>query len=281
MPGTVSGSFAAPKLPGITYPKPKAAPGLPGAGIDNPGGPGGYALPSTQQAVAAQQQTDNQTAGGAANYLTDPGYQASLNSQTQGNADIQAELNQALSQALIGYGSPALAAQLSKFGYTLNPEDQAAADANYKAGTATLAQLDQTHSLAKQGVINTLTGHGIADSGDLGYQTGITDQNYANNVYGATNSVLSQIQQLEQNALTQKQGLQGNVNTALQNAWNNVIQNPGAYTTNADVPNPTSQNPIAAPKKISVPTHVSGTIAAPKIKAPVSGYSSLSNSGLH
>lgn len=238
--------------------------------IDNPGGPGGYALPSTQANVAATNQSSNQTAAGQAAYLTDPGYQGALNSQLQGNQDITAGLNKQLSQALIGWGSPQLASLLSQYGYTLNPEDQAAAQANYNAGTATLAQLDQAHSQARAQVLNSLTGRGIASSGDLGYQTGQADQNYANNTYNAEQTLLGGINTAETNALSQRQQLQAQVDQALQGAWNNVIQNPGAYITQADVPQ-TSQAPSQAPSvNAPLPSNAPFAVASPANKTGLS-----------
>lgn len=235
---------------------PKAAP--------TPKVPGAPGVPTTGAV------TKNPTAQGTADYLTDPGYQAALNAQTQGNADVQSQVNQELSQALIGYGSPGLAGMLSQYGYNLNPEDAAAATANYNAGTATLAQLDQAHSLAKQNIINSLTGHGIADSGDLGYDTGQADQSYANSVYNAQQSLLNQINSFEQNALSQKQSLQSSVDQALQAAWNNVIQNPGAYLTPTDNSTPAATvnappKPTPTPKVPTVPNAYNN----PNVKANI------------
>lgn len=241
-------------------PKPKAtaAPSLPAAPqIDNPGGAGGYALQSTQNAATAAQNADPSA---APSYLTDPGYQGALNSQTQGTSDINTLLGNGLSNLFIQFGSPALASQLSQYGYSLTPNDSAAAQANYNAGTATQAQLDQAHTTGVRSAINALAAHGIADSGDLGYQVGQQDQSYANNSYNALQSVLGQAYQLQENALTQKQALQAAVNTALSNAWTNFTNNPAAYTQ----PQPAAPTGYATPPATTAPT----AAPAPKKTAP-------------
>lgn len=229
-------------------PKPKAtaAPSLPAAPqIDNPGGAGGYALQPTQNAVTAAQNADPSA---APSYLTDPGYQGALNSQTQGNADINTLLGNGLSNLFIQFGSPALASQLAQYGYSLTPNDAAAAQTNYNAGTATQAQLDQAHTTGVRTAINALAAHGIADSGDLGYQVGQQDQSYANNSYNALQGVLGQAYQLQENALTQKQALQAAVNTALSGAWTNFTNNPAAYTQ----PQPAAPTGYATPAATTV-----------------------------
>jgi len=168
-------------------------------------------------------------AGSTFDINTDPGYQAALAAANRGGADADTALRQGLSNLLIGFGSPSLASQLAQYGYSSNPNDATAAQANYNAGNAVLARLDQTHALNRQGVINSLAAHGLINSGDTGYQLGQQDQQYGQGVYDATQSALNQAYNLQQNDLSAKNTLQQQIASALQSAWQNFMANPGAY----------------------------------------------------
>jgi hypothetical protein len=212
------------------FAKPVAAPSLPKLPS--------YAPPSAPSVTPTPQVAPP---GGSAvsNYdvNTDPAYQAALAAINRGGGDIDSSLGKGLSSLLINYGSPALASQLSQYGYSANPNDAAAAQANYGAGNAILARLDQTHDLSRQGVVNTLAAHGLINSGDTGYKLGQADQDYGHNVYDATQNVHGQAYNLQQTALNQKASLQQQAQQALQAAWANFTANPGAY----------AQAPAAAP----------------------------------
>lgn len=158
-------------------------------------------------------------------YTSDPGYLAALMAQTTGDAQIRQLLNTEIARAIVGYGDPSLAKQA---GFDLGSQAAAEARQNYLAGNSTLAQLDKSHTLALQNIVNQLAGRGILFSGENGYQHGQEDQAYGNNVYNAQQAVLNAILGYRQTAMQQEQGLQSQVVSSLENAYNNYL-NSGLY----------------------------------------------------
>ncbi len=180
-------------------------------------------------------------------YLQDPGYLAALAQEQMGQSQLNDQLNSARSALITQFGDPNLA---SLAGFGLDPQAAAFARQNYLSGNATLARLDKQHDLSRNAVINQLAGHGLLNSGDLGYGLTQADQGYGNNVYDAQQQVLQQLQQLASGNLSQQQNLHQSVISALQNAWQNFQNNPAAYGTPASTAtaNPTAP---AAPKAVA------------------------------
>lgn len=183
---------------------------------------GGPFLPtsSTTATTAAQ----NATAPGLD---TDPNVLASLALQQQGLSQLDANLKNARERAIIQFGDPALA---SEAGFGLDPQAGAFAQQNYMSGNAQLSRLDKQHDLARQAIINRLAAHGILQSGDLGYQEGQENQSYGNQVYDARQSVLDYLAGLMNTYNQQRQALSQSVIGARQQAIQNFLSNPDAYT---------------------------------------------------
>jgi hypothetical protein len=181
-----------------------------GAGVGN--APGPQAPTVTPPPQLAQQP-----------YLADPGYQASLAQQQMGLAQLDAAKRAAVERAIIQFGDPSLA-QTAGFG--LDPQAAAFARQNYLSGDATLARIDKNREAQRRAVINRLAGHGILNSGDLGYGIGEADTQYGNQVYDARQAVLDYLNGVTSNDLQQRQSLGGNVVSALQGAYQNYLNHP-------------------------------------------------------
>lgn len=181
---------------------------------------------------------------------TFPGVNDSLALEQQGISQLDANLNAARQQAIIGFGDPALAG-LAGFG--LDPQAGAFAQQNYLSGNSTLARLDKQHKLGAQSVINQLVSHGLLNSGDLGYGEGQENQAYGNNVYDAQQSVLQQLAGLYNNYLTSRYGLESNANSAQLQALQSFLANPDAYATLLSGASTQPGAATAAPKVPKVP----------------------------
>lgn len=190
-------------------------------------------------------------ASGTTPYLTDPGYQASLAAQQLGVSQVDNATRDAITRYLVNYGDPSFAAQA---GFGLDPQSAAFAQQNYLSGNATLARLDKAHTQARQAVINQLAGHGLLNSGDLGYQEGQADQSYGNQVYDAQQALLDAINGVQQSSLSQKLQLQQGVQQALESAWANYLNNPSMYGSafaNTTVPANTNAPAGTLPKGVT------------------------------
>lgn len=232
---------------------------------------GGYSGPTAGQAYQIQQtyqQTGDypgavQTAlGGYPTYSvnplsstifdTDPTVQLAKEQEQLGLSNIKTQLQTLIDRIVANYGDPAIA---SMAGFGLDPQAAAFAQQNYLAGNAELARLDQGHKQNLQKIINQLAGHGLVFSGETGYQTGLEDKAYGNNVYDAQSNALQQILAAMNTAEQQRQQVESNLQNAYENAYNVYASNPelyGAYTQvvpQTVVPNipSTSANAVTAP----------------------------------
>jgi hypothetical protein len=154
--------------------------------------------------------------GGGWSFDTDPGYQMALAQEQAGLSSVDANEKAARERAIIGFGDPALA-DLAGFG--LDPQAADFARQNYLSGNATLSRLDKEKDDKRRAIINALAGHGILESGDLGYQEGQASLTYGQNVYDARNKVLDYLRQVDQDAQDRKNALRQSVVAALQNAF--------------------------------------------------------------
>ena len=158
--------------------------------------------------------------------LGDPGYQAALAAQQQGLADAATALKAAREQALIQYGDPNLAGQFSD----LDPAIRDLIQANTRSGNSILAQLNHARDLANAHAINNLAARGLLRSGGLGVDEINVAQGYGNQLHDAQQQLLGHLSDYLQSYLGQKQSLQGNVNDALEHAYNTYVSNPALYT---------------------------------------------------
>lgn len=237
--GGAIGTFGSAAAPRRTTPAAQALSSPLYSDVSSTGGYGSTvgspAVPSYAQTVTPRGSAVAPTTVGSApsasgfDVSTDPSVQLAKARANQGNADIDALLRRGLSSLFVNYGSPGLASQLSQYGYTVSPTDVSAAQANYNAGNATLARLDQQHSLGRQAVTNNLAARGLIRSGDLGYQLGQQDTQYGNGVYDALQNVLNQAFNLQQGAISQRNSLQDQITQAMQSAWQNFINQPQIY----------------------------------------------------
>lgn len=197
-------------------------------------------------------------AGGPAFAAGDPGYQAALAAQLQANAQNDAALKAAREQLLIQFGDPNLASQFQN----LDPAIQSLIQANSGSGNSILSRLQQTHQDNRSSILNQLAAHGLLKSGDLGYRQMREGQDYGHSVYDAQQNVLGSLNSQLQSYLQQKAGSQGNVDSALQSAYQNYISNPYKYTGQTQLP------PVPHPQAPAPPS-----LSAPKI-APSAGIAS-------
>lgn len=155
-----------------------------------------------------------------AGVITDPSVvQAGLaRNQTLGNAN--ALLRQQRSQALIGFGSPTLAASL---GGAVDPNTAAAAGAN---PYSTVAGLTHANDLARRHIINSLAARGLAHSGDLGYLQGEQARGYGQSLYDAQNQLLDQLNQQLGAYLGTSQGANNEYLNALLASFSRGLTNP-------------------------------------------------------
>lgn len=207
---------------GIT-PEPIHGPGGLVGGIT---GPGGSTPPAAPYPTSSPQNQAPSGGGGSNPFLSDPGYQAALSQEQLGVGTLNQQLNNQIAQRIIAFGDPALA---SMAGFGLDPQSAAFARQNYLSGNAELARLDAAHKQARQAIINRLAAHGLLTSGDTGYQEGLEDQGYGNNVYDAQQKALADILGYRQSALDRQDALHAATVSALENAYNTYVQNPALY----------------------------------------------------
>jgi hypothetical protein len=152
---------------------------------------------------------------------TDPGVLGAQNTEHLGLSQLDSALKAARERAIINFGDPALATEA---GFGLDPQAGAFARQNYLSGNAGLARLDKAHELARKAVVDRLVGHGILNSGDLGYQTGQADQTYGQQVYDARHSILDYLSSLYQKSLDSRQSLRNSLLDAYNGAYQNMQQ---------------------------------------------------------
>lgn len=195
-------------------------------------------------------------------YMTDPGYVNATALEQLGISQTDAGLKAARERAIIQFGDPSLAAFA---GFGLDPQAAAFARQNYLSGDATLARIDKNREAQRRAVINRLAGHGLLNSGDLGYGIGEADTSYGNQVYDARQSVLDYLSGLTQQNLNQKLGLHQSVNDAISTAFQRFLDHPDAYappdaTTPPDgstaSPPPAQRRTAAVAKRLAKPTVV-------------------------
>jgi hypothetical protein len=134
-------------------------------------------------------------------------------------------------------------------GFGLDPQAAAFARQNYLSGNAELARLDKAHQMNRMAIINRLAAHGLLTSGETGYENSQEDQGYGNNVYDAQQKALADILGYRQGANSQIQNLHAQTLSALQQAYQNYVNNPQLYGTGAPAQN-SGQTPVKmAPAK--------------------------------
>lgn len=143
--------------------------------------------------------------------------------QHLGYSQLDDSLNAARSQAVIKFGDPALA---SMGGFGIDPQAGDFARQNYLSGNADLARLDKQRDLNRQALINKLAGHGLLNSGDLGYGLNQAESSYGNSRYDLTQGYLKQLSDLLAQTLSQKQTLRSNVSNAILSQFGNLIKDP-------------------------------------------------------
>lgn len=171
------------------------------------------------QAQPVQGQTPAFAAG-------DPGYQAALAAQLQGNSQSDSALKAAREQLLIQFGDPNMAAQFQN----LDPAIKALIQANSASGNSVLSRLQHTQQLNQATALHNLAARGLLKSGALGGDQSRIAQDYGHGVYDAQQNVLGQLNGALQTYLQQKQGTQATADQALQSAYQNYISTPALYT---------------------------------------------------
>jgi hypothetical protein len=156
-------------------------------------------------------------------FETDPGYMSALAAEQQGGQQIDAALKAAQEQSLVQYGDPSIAKSL---GLSLDPTTAAAAAAN---PYSTVKGIGRAHEQNQSQIVNYLAAHGMVNSGDLGYRTGLEATNYGQNLYDAGQQLTQYLGGLSRDAVAQKQGLRGNTTSALGSAYDRYVSNPALY----------------------------------------------------
>jgi hypothetical protein len=111
----------------------------------------------------------------------------------------------------------------------LSAADVQATQANYDAGNADLARLDQQNKLAHQAIINQLAGRGILFSGETGYQEQQQGRAYGQQTYDLRTSVLDYLQQLADQYQQELESEREGEEQALAAATSNAIAQQAAW----------------------------------------------------
>lgn len=95
------------------------------------------------------------------------------------------------------------------------------AEGNTKAGTSTVARLNETHQDAVRQITNALASRGLLHSGETGFQQGREDLNYTRGQYDARNKLLDYLSGLQSGYASAKQqaamaAAQARMNAAMQ-----------------------------------------------------------------
>lgn len=162
--------------------------------------------------------------GGGFSLGMDPGYMQALAEMQNQQSQMQAAEQAAEERAIVDFGDPSMA---KLAGFNLDPQTAALTQQNYASGNATMARLDHANQLAKQAVINRLAGHGMVDSGDLGYLEGEQGRAFGNQSYDARQKLLDYFTQLHQSYQDRRNSMQQSLMAAMQNAYMNAMN--GAY----------------------------------------------------
>lgn len=220
--------------------------------FDPPGPTAGPVHPQAVQSLLAMlnkapqaQPAQGQVPGFAAG---DPGYQAALAAQLQGNAQSDSALKAAREQLLIQFGDPNLAAQFQN----LDPSIKALIQANSSSGNSVISRLQQAQQQNQATALHSLAARGLLRSGALGGDESRVAQDYGHNLYDAQQNVLGQLHGALQTYLQQKQGNQDTANSALQSAYQNYISTPALYT-GAGAPTQAAPGAQVAAPQIPVP----------------------------
>ena len=239
----------------------------------------GYTTPVARAVAAAPSQYGEAADGGGDVYQpapfdfsTDPGYLAALAAEQTGSTQLDAALRAARERALVQFGDPSLA---GAFGIEdLSPLTAAMTQQATTSGLSTMAQLQRERDVSQQNIQNQLAAHGLARSGDLGYRTGVNQQNYATSLYNAQQGVLDTLAENARSTALQKQQLRTNTVGALTGAYNTYVQNPQYWgmaapaTPTKTVAPTTPVPPLTAARPTSAPAPT--TAPRPRTTAPVS-----------
>lgn len=156
---------------------------------------------------------------------SDPGVLAARAAMNRGVTELDSWLRGQRTNAFVDFGDPNLVLP----GFNLDANTKAMAQQNYKSGNSVLSRLDHAHELAARQIVNALAAHGILGSGDLGYRQGEENRQYGNNVYDARKSLLSQLNDYQQQYLSQKNALESALQQALQQAYSNQLAMASGY----------------------------------------------------
>lgn len=176
--------------------------------IDNPGGPGSYATPGAQAAVAAAQ-AKQPLPDYASILANDPVYQQLLGSLASARASDSATRAAQINSALVQYGSvPDLTSAGQTLGFDVSglvdPTTAQLAQENTDAGTSTVAGETRNYNNSVQQLKQALAARGMLSSGATGVGLGQQQQTYNQNQYDDTQKLLSYLAGVQQ-AFTQNQ----------------------------------------------------------------------------
>src|SRR5262249_35052079 len=157
---------------------------------------------------------------------TDPGYLAALAAEQTGSQQLDNALHAAQQQAIIAFGDPSIA---PRGGFSVDPLTAATAAQATRSGISTLAQLQRQRDINQQTIQNQLAAHGLAYSGDLGFKTGLNQQQYGIDVENALQSYLQNLAGIAAGNVQSKTGLTQNTVSAMTAATNNALANPALW----------------------------------------------------
>lgn len=174
----------------------------------------------------------------------DPMYMQAQGQSTALNTQNLAQLQMALQQALAQYGT---LPDLSQYGFSseildaITPLARQLAAQNTANGLSTTAQLARAHTQNVALLRNQLAARGALSSGSLPYQTEQEGHNFAQGQQTALQQLLNAISQYQSSYLSSKQGIQGQLTQAMQDAYQRQLQLPqnqprAAETYTYDVP---------------------------------------------
>ncbi len=203
----------------------------------------------------------------------DPIYaQTLVNTQAASSAE-RAQRNQSLQRAMEEFGQiPDLTGSAQQLGLNTSdlsqintPEAQALALAGTRAGTSTLAQLNQSQKDAIQGITNALASRGMLRSGDTGYSMGKQNLASTQAQYNARKALLDYLGGVQSGFAAAERQRQSDLSGALSDAYGRILAQypnglPGqGQGTGTPAANPPSTTPVTAPAVV-YPTPPKGAI---------------------
>jgi hypothetical protein len=139
----------------------------------------------------AQAAYNSRTAQLAKIVSSNPNVMASHLAMQTGDAQSEAALRQAISGDVIAWGDPSLA---TKMGFAVDPETARIAAQNTAAGFSQSALLNLAASHAADAMYSRLAAHGLMDSGEVGFETGLNNQANALDTFNKLSALQGDIQ---------------------------------------------------------------------------------------